>query len=788
MPKFFVFILILGLISGCDEWLASLDELKDDYENPKLHENGVDQSIPHNAQIGKDWMNDVYYRNNPMSEIQRPHGCRVFNKTLYVSTIGSDTNNGTISSSLATVNKAIQLANNDECTLIKVLNGKYFQTINLKDKKNITIAGNDRVTTQLLSKKELEGWEDISEQDCNITGRCKTIKLTIEGSYTNHFHLLYKDKVSIPANSLARFSFREIAAPEDFTNASTLLSAEIVNNLPNIIISDDLSELSEIGKEKFRKHVIKMMETDTSAYRYMNSGVMDRNDLTWKGVGSSFYVHPGLDSAGNPISTIFFRAYDNDEDADQHISTHLGYSAYINDSQNIVIQNLSLYNGRYGLAVTRDSHNIKVFGNLFRGHYRSIYIYGGIKEGIKYAPSNIEVYGNQISNNLDLNMSPQFVGAYRNFNLVKKGLSDAHGVYLLNTGENNNIHHNFIYNAGNGVQSSNDNKEDFQTINLKVHHNLIINTIDDGLEPGGSCIKCRWYANHLRNTSQSLRLKIRDNNSIGPVYIYNNVFYNQDKYNYTNNLVNSNQTNIFYHTASSIPIYIYNNTFLGFRCFIMPTRDSATGGPNLYFLNNIFSCKYSMPNAREGAWPLWRFDPALQEFDENDAPIPLLSAKNNQPLHSSNWFGGIQDDRVSIISSSGNLRNLYKTEKMHNLALDSQGNPLNYVYRAQSDEQPVHIFDSFDADNSHLLERTNFCPNQSPFSNDLEEGLNLRNINNLSWNYVYQVQYSNSTLHHKITRRIEEELPSTFAGNHPIGPFKAGDRSCNNFEWLLEDN
>ena len=747
-----------------------LQQMKEQYLRPRFHENGANQNIPHNAQIGRDWMNEVFYSSQSMRAMRetiKPNGCNDFDHIYYVSTNGSDDATGSSSAPLATVQKAIDLANNSECTLINVSNGRYLQTFNIINKRNITIKGKNRVTTQMLSKKILDKWAPLTPDECTINRNCKIMKMILNPTYDNHAHILYKDKVSIPMISLAQYSFREIITSDDLANPSLLDEAEYINGVPNIYISSNLSELTARGKEKFKNHAIKIMQTDTRSYRYLYSGVMNRNDLTWDGVGSIYYVHPGVDKYGNAIATIYFKALDNDDEAYKHVSTHLGANGRISDSQNIVIQNLSLFNGRYGLVKHRDSHNVKIIGNIFSGHHRVIYAYGDQKNGEKIAPSNIEIYGNQITNNLDLNISPQFAGAYRNFRLVKLGLGDAHGINLSNVGANVNIHHNFIYNAGNGVQSSNDNKVDYQTIDLKVHHNLIINTLDDGLEPGGTCINCRWYANHLRNSSQAIRIKTRDRNSIGPVFIYNNVIYNQDKYDYEDVLPSGGQTTFYYHTASSVPIYVYNNLFMGFRCFLMPTQDSPTGAPNLYFLNNIFSCKYSMPNARMGYWP---------------DPIENSANKNNQPLFSHNFVGGLQDSRQSITSSSGNVRELYATEMLHIFADNRRGRALNYVYRSRNAE-PSHIFDSSNSDRTHILERTNFCPNQSPFSELLSKGLNLNDQENLSWQFMDKVPYENNILDHQIDRAIQHELPNFFDNIFPIGPFLK-NQNCENFNWI----
>ena len=149
--------------------------------------------------------------------------------------------------------------------------------------------------------------------------------------------------------------------------------------------------------------------------------------------------------------------------------------------------------------------------NDVRNNFRGVYIYG--RPHRNKIPHRVEVKNNLITNNYAFDGHPQSPSAFRNFQLIKTSLGDGHGVSLLSVGEDMNIHHNYIFNTANGIQFESD--YDF-TKNIKVYKNLIINTFDDGIEPSGFCQNCSVHENHLRNSSQAIRLKIEDNEGNGP--------------------------------------------------------------------------------------------------------------------------------------------------------------------------------------------------------------------------------------------------------------------------------
>lgn len=781
---------------------------------PSLDPSAIDYSEQSNLTLAKGWMKNCYYKNNPHDEPVLPNTCTSFSKNIFVSTNGNDSNNGSKSSPYKTIQYAINQSNPEQCTLITVEAGDYYESLNItvwadgsgtRTFNKLTIFSNDRDNTRLISKQTISGWEKIPITECpqfdpnkQLNTPCEIYRKRFNNEHiAPNYHIHYKDKVIVPMQTVGSYSFREIVQAQDLVNEADLQKFQTGEKL----VSNEQTELTELGKQKYKNHLFSILETDLSALQFMGSAVLNSNDLTWNGIGSTYFVQRHTNNDGSIYSYLYFKAFDQDLNPTPHISTHLGYNVYIVGQSNIVLQNLTLQNGRYGVVMSRNSHDIKIIGNKISNNFRSVYLYGE-KNGIVQSPHDIEVSGNEITNNLNLILSPQFKGAYRNFIIIKQTLGDTHGVNMLNIGDNINIHHNLIYNVGNGIQSYSTNNTDFSYRDLKVHHNFIVNTIDDALEPGGDCQNCHWYSNHLRNTSQGLRLKINNNNSTGPVFIYKNVFYNQDRYNHLDDIHYSNQTTFYFHTPSEVPIYIYNNLFLGFRCLIPPTSSAWLYNPDntvltdefnniqsmqfkLHFINNILSCRFSMPNISYGTWPMHWYTEETREFDVNGDEVAKVSQKNRQPLLSHNWVGGIKDHRTIV-----NNKAMYENDYMFILAKDSNLNDLNYIYKSPISNTPKHIFSNFNEDESGFLHRTNFCVNTNLYPEIENGGLNINDTSKMRWSYVHNLTHGNREYFHLIDRTIDIALPGIDFNNGKlhVGPFDSTSENCNNFGWLLEND
>ena len=818
---FKIFILVF-IITSC----GSSEKLEDSSSN--AIENipdvlGPSEKSLRNIDIGLHWMDERYYQSYPHSEPVLPDGCTMFEDTLYVAKDGLDSNSGSVSTPYKTIQHALLQANPNKCTLVRIAPGEYYEALNLtvwadgsgtKQFNRITLFGENRETTKLISKKSYfyhanePTWEKLSIEECPNNQECNIYKkrfdpynspdgtINFNGHLNANTFFHYKDKIVVPIDVVAKYGFRDIVQLED------LKAGMNYENIANgtVIIKNDYSELSSVGAKNYKDLLLTILETNSNYITNMPSAVLAQNDHSWNDLGSAYFTYLDQDESGNKFSYLYFKPFDNEENPLDYLSTHIMYNIYVVGQSNLVIQNLNLQNGRYGITISQNAQNIKIVGNSFKNNFKGIYVYGD-NSG---SPSNIEVYGNQVANNYDLNYSPQSQSAYRNFLLLKETVGDSHGISLLNHGSNINIHHNLIYNVANGIQSYTADNTTYPESNLKVHHNFIINTIDDALEPGGDCHECHWYSNHLRNTSQSIRLKLNDNNSRGPVYIYKNVIYNQDKYDFENELHYGNQTTFYFHTPSEIPVYVYNNLFLGFRCLLPPTSSMWKYNPDgtlqidadgntinkdmkLYFLNNILSCRYSMPNISYGTWPLY--------FFSGDNTIPYLSQKNKQPLLSHNWIGGITDHReMSGTKAMHQNDRTYLFAKRadpsspQNTELNEE---LNFIYKAAIGGTPRHIFDNFDNDKNDsddLLSRKDFCPSTTIYPELINGGIDIRNSVNLSWSYVQQTQYYSTSYLHQISRSISQSLPGVNFTNDNIhiGPFPSTNSSCHNLDWLLE--
>jgi len=730
-----------------------------------------------NIDLGFNYWSNIFNIDDRYLSPELPEGCDQFDETFYVDQkAGNELNNGlSTSMPLKTINQALSLISSSKCSLISVGEGTYKEVLDFAygEKDKTTIFGEDRNKTTILSKLPMSGWIKLTNIECPGGFECNIYKKEFNEEKAQNFHMHYKDKIITPVHAVGQYSFREKIQSSDLLSG-ILPNDDDEDGMPDYKVTDNLktdglvSGLTESGREKFKNHMLEIMMSDAKGFQYVGSAVLDRGDLSFSGIDGIYYIHVDLFSDDDPLSighsTIYFRPLDNEVEPEYNLSAHLGYSIFIRDSSRIVIQNLTIKNGRYNTYIYRNSNHIKLIGNIYEGGYRNIYINGGAQGGNYYAPSNITVKGNQITNSLSLNTDPQSLGHYRNFFLIKQILTDVHGIFLYNAGENIEIKNNFIYGVSNGVQSYNSDLNFIDT-NLNVHHNLIINVIDDALEPGGLCKSCRWHHNHIRNAAQSIRLKLKDSYSEGPVFIYKNITMNSDKFSYNEDktLFHNSNTEVYFHTGSTVPIYFYNNIFNGSRCLLMPTGGNVEeAGKNFYMINNIFNCRYSIGKQRVGAYPS-----GIVEGE-----------KNLQILFSHNWFGGEYDDRSTW--QDGRLylddhemftfdgTNIRETSAEGEIGLSFFGKPMGQ-----------NSLDNF-------LERTDFCQKNSLTS---LAGLDVSDSFNLHWRYNDTVIYSSTTYVHEIDRRITDSsnvlmsLPG--AEGSFIGAFEGSSSNCNELEWLL---
>src|SRR5207253_643284 len=110
---------------------------------------------------------------------------------------------------------------------------------------------------------------------------------------------------------------------------------------------------------------------------------------------------------------------------------------------------------------------------------------------------------------------PYTEGAWDNWLAHKTGGHyDRQGVFMNKTVGGHEIHDNYIHDVWDGIQ---DFGEPEENRGLRVHHNRIFNVSDDGLEPNGGEIDCRWHDNIVESCICGFRIK---SPTRGPLYAY----------------------------------------------------------------------------------------------------------------------------------------------------------------------------------------------------------------------------------------------------------------------------
>ena len=176
----------------------------------------------------------------------------------------------------------------------------------------------------------------------------------------------------------------------------------------------------------------------------------------------------------------------------------------------------------------------------------------------------------EISMDTNFGCNPWPIGSWDAWKGHKRGgYWDRIAIWIRDSKGGHQIHDNFLHNHWGGVQDTGDNPD------LNVHHNLIDEIEDDGLEPNGSNRNCRWHHNLMTRNRCGFRIKCIQK---GPLYAYANLFYNnkEDFRNYKNHLA-PDAVGFFYHNTSNT-IKAFNNNAVK-----MPP-----GMKNFHFVNNIF--------------------------------------------------------------------------------------------------------------------------------------------------------------------------------------------------------
>lgn len=189
------------------------------------------------------------------------------------------------------------------------------------------------------------------------------------------------------------------------------------------------------------------------------------------------------------------------------------------------------------------------------------------------------------------------------------GTYDKFAISIDQTGENNEIAFNYIYDVWDGITTGDGVGKDQMEAHykqevlkgiskynngLKVHHNRIDLAMDDALEPDNELVNNQWYSNLVTRARCAARLKTIE---MGPYFFYNNVLADSGDglrlYKSAPTSANVfilsnvvlNRTGIIYHAMDTVA---WNNPWL--------KANLAKGTPEYYLYDNVFVCDTAFAN------------------------------------------------------------------------------------------------------------------------------------------------------------------------------------------------
>lgn len=185
------------------------------------------------------------------------------------------------------------------------------------------------------------------------------------------------------------------------------------------------------------------------------------------------------------------------------------------------------------------------------------------------------------------------------------GFWDRIGIKIGRTLGGHHIHDNHIHDHWDGIDDHGNppwgpqDNPPADNPGLRVHHNLIENLNDDGMETMGPGVNGEWHHNIIRRTRCGFRIKAPHR---GPLYLHHNIFFENKE-----DFRNWAQGDQFYPEAE---VWVYHNTSTSDPAVTMnykntPTPPSATG---YRYYNNLFWNRQWVLKKDEDPAPDWRGD------------------------------------------------------------------------------------------------------------------------------------------------------------------------------------
>jgi hypothetical protein len=227
---------------------------------------------------------------------------------------------------------------------------------------------------------------------------------------------------------------------------------------------------------------------------------------------------------------------------------------------------------------------------------------------------------NRITLNPYSGANPWRRGSWDNWQAHKiGGFWDRIGIKVGRTLGGHDIHDNHIHDHWDGIDDHGNTPADLKdgsspdNSGMHVHHNLIENLNDDGMETMGPGVDGEWDHNIIRRTRCGFRIKAPQ---FGPLYLHHNIFF-ENKEDFRHWAADSQ----FYPEAE---VWVYHNTSTSDAAVVMnyrrtPTPPSARG---YRYYNNLFWSRNWILKKDEDPIPDWRGDHNVYLRVSADYPRP----------------------------------------------------------------------------------------------------------------------------------------------------------------------
>ncbi len=320
---------------------------------------------------------------------------------------------------------------------------------------------------------------------------------------------------------------------------------------------------------------------------------------TWVGVGALYGTRGG----------ITYLRFADGQDPNQGVvtvGTHWEYDqaavVLVKSVSHVVVRGFTLRNGTVGVMLKNGASDNLIEDNTIVGGKYGVFVGYQPWEVPKTAGPELLCHRNRIlGNRITLDFiskitvpHPNMAWVWEQFKVFSD--NDREGVALFSAGDDNEVAGNLIYEHWGGIQewAARDEWRDRYAIpvksvefcrRLKVHHNVVHDILDDGLEPTGGEIGGEWHDNLVYRCNANLRLKFGE---LGPCYIYRNRFANPQP-------PRGGESGDLFHFRdnSGARVYVYHNSFASYRGNKIGANLRESPSPNhcadSWYVNNIWS-------------------------------------------------------------------------------------------------------------------------------------------------------------------------------------------------------